>query len=545
MADSTEPAFERQKDGPVEFITGILQASTEYAVIGTDLDGTIVLWNEGACRLYGRVQADVLGTVSIGQLLPPAEVAAGRLRDMMREALRQSKWEGILTQVDRAGAEFPARLVLTPRRDAFGKPNGFLLISKDVTREASRAEETRDAQRRAREAARRAEDILRDTRERFTMLVDSVQDYAILMLEPDGRIASWNSGAQRLTGFSTQQMLGQHLRRLYVPEDVTAGRAEADLHLARSGGKCEHESLHLHADGSQRWTSMALTAINDAGGMQRGFAVVMRDMSEHKRFETEILRLNAELELRVRTRVRDLEAFSYSVSHDLRAPLRAINGFSQILVERHRAALPEQGQRFLDNILQASEQMGRMIDDLLDYARLGRSGVDMVPVDVGEVLAQVCKNLQARIEECGATISVQAPLPAVIANPTLLNAVFTNLIGNALTYRQPGRDPVIRVAQCPTPQPARSERAQATLMVEDNGIGIDPDYFEKIFTVFQRLHTDEQYPGTGIGLSIVQRSVGLMDGHVGLESQPGNGTRFFVTLRLAGETPDAPWRRVR
>lgn len=492
MADSIEPVLGQQADGPVEFITGILQASTEYAVIGTTIDGTIVLWNEGASRLYGMPESAVLERASIDCLHPPAEIAAGRVRDMMRETLRQSKWEGTVAQRDHGGREFTARLVMTPRRDAFGKPIGFLVIAKDVTREALRAQEAREAQRRAQAAARRTEAHLRATEERFRMLIDSVQDYAILMLEPDGRIASWNSGAQRLTGFTAQQILGQHLRRLYLPDDVTNGRAEADLQRARHGGKCEREGWQLHADGSQRWTSLALTAICDAGGMQRGFALVMRDMTERKRFETDILDLNMELEQRVRTRVRDLEAFSYSVSHDLRAPLRAINGFSEILVERHRAAMPEQGQRYLDNIVLASRQMGRMIDDLLDYARLGSSGVDLRGVDLDDVLAEVCQNLQARIDECRASVVVEQPLPAVKGHPTLLNVVFANLIGNALTYRDGDRAPQIRIAQAATPAAVDSERTYVTVVVEDNGIGIDADYFDKIFTVFQRLHTDEQ-----------------------------------------------------
>jgi PAS domain S-box-containing protein len=219
----------------------------------------------------------------------------------------------------------------------------------------------------------------------------------------------------------------------------------------------------------------------------------------------------------------DLEAFSYSVSHDLRAPLRSVSGFAEIIARRHRSSLNEEGQHYLDNIVEASARMSRLIDDLLTYARLGRTSVRRQPVSLHSLLTQIVKDLAARITETGGNLDLPTNLPVVCGDPTLLNQIFINLFGNALTYHRPDVPPLVTITW-------RVEADHVVIGVSDNGIGVPPEHHDKIFNVFQRLHSEDHYPGTGIGLAIVKKSVELLSGRVWVESAVGEGSTFSVQL---------------
>ena len=222
---------------------------------------------------------------------------------------------------------------------------------------------------------------------------------------------------------------------------------------------------------------------------------------------------------------KDLEAFTYSVSHDLRAPLRAISGFAHILTRSHAGAMDTQGRHFLENIVEAGAQMGRLIEDLLAYSRLGRRTPTLRPVALRAVLEQVLTSVQPRIDAFGGVVSLPADLPIVQGDHTLLLQTFTNLVENALIYARPGVTPVVTVAW-------RRDSGAVVVSVGDNGLGIAPEYFGKIFEVFQRLHSQEAFPGTGVGLALVKRAVELQGGQITLDSSPGAGSTFNV--RLAG-----------
>jgi signal transduction histidine kinase len=275
---------------------------------------------------------------------------------------------------------------------------------------------------------------------------------------------------------------------------------------------------------------VAVTPARDADGNCTHLIGSVHDITEIRRAEEQVRQLNAELEERVvertaqlQTANKDLEAFSYSVSHDLRAPLRAISGFAEILARRHRADLNEEGRHYLDNIVQASERMGRLIDDLLTFSRLGRQAVRREPVPLRDVLDPLRRDLSAQLTDIHGTLEIADDLPTVMGDKTLLSQTFANLLGNAIIYRR--KEVPVRITVT-----WQSQDRDAIIRVSDNGIGIPSEYYEKIFNIFQRLHTEEEYPGTGIGLAIVKKSVELLGGHVWVESVEQQGSTFFVRL---------------
>jgi light-regulated signal transduction histidine kinase (bacteriophytochrome) len=223
---------------------------------------------------------------------------------------------------------------------------------------------------------------------------------------------------------------------------------------------------------------------------------------------------------------KDLESFAYSVSHDLRAPLRGIQGFSHILIDRHLESLDDEGKQYINYILQASTQMESLINDLLQYSRLGRKAVQYTNIDILPIIEAVLADLATLINDTEAKIILPQSYPIIRGDKTLLIQIFLNLIQNALTYNKPNLPPQIQISW-------RQESEYAIIQVADNGIGISEEFHGKIFTMFQRLHSEDNYPGTGIGLALVKKAVELLNGDVWVESDINQGSTFWVKLPVA------------
>jgi light-regulated signal transduction histidine kinase (bacteriophytochrome) len=227
----------------------------------------------------------------------------------------------------------------------------------------------------------------------------------------------------------------------------------------------------------------------------------------------------------------ELEAFSYSVSHDLRAPLRAITGFSHILDRRYKQELDEDGKKYIENIIEASIYMSQLIEDLLEYSKLGRKVIKLKPVSLNESIKFVINHLSDLIQKTGGIINLQDDFPDVLGDRTLITQVFHNLFQNGLIYQDENNTPELSVTwHYENRKSSEDQKKIVRVFVKDNGIGIPKDYQEKIFNVFQRLHTQEEYPGTGIGLSIVKKSIKLMSGELELISEVNKGSTFIVSL---------------
>lgn len=286
----------------------------------------------------------------------------------------------------------------------------------------------------------------------------------------------------------------------------------------------------IRPTGEILWVNAQAELIRDPSGKPVRLLGIVMDITGRKAAEEEIQKLNQSLEERVAERTaqlininKELESFSYSISHDLRAPLRAIFGFSQILVNRHRESLNDEGRQYMDYIVEASVRMEQLINDLLNYSRLGRKSLNIRTVSLTGIINNIYDDFQHKLEEIGANFIVDPGLPQIQGDESLLRQTFTNLIDNAITYRRPEVPLEINIAY-------ESTAKDHLLKISDNGIGIPQEYWEKIFNIFQRLHSEDKYPGTGIGLATVRKAISMLDGTVWVESTEGKGSTFYINL---------------
>lgn len=351
----------------------------------------------------------------------------------------------------------------------------------------------------------------------WRMMVEEVTDFAILMLDPEGHIVGWNRGAEQMIGYTSEEVMGKPAALLFPPEDVAAGRHEQELRQGLAQGRGIDEGWHIRKDGSRFWGSGVVTPVRDEQGRLICFCKIMRDITNRKHTEDALARHAREL---ARSNA-ELEQFAAVVSHDLRSPLLAISGCAQLLKEQFIDQLGDEGAELLEMMQDGVNRMGLIIRDLLAFARATSVRNQFEPVQLEEVLVRVVSTLREKIESSGATITHDR-LPQVQANATQLGQVFSNLIENAIKYAGP-QPPRIHISVTERPE-------EWELAVQDNGIGIDPAHFERIFAIFQRLHEDSQYSGSGVGLAICKKIVEHHGGRIWVDSQPGHGSTFYFTL---------------
>jgi PAS domain S-box-containing protein len=367
---------------------------------------------------------------------------------------------------------------------------------------------------------------------------------ALLVTDSTGRIRLINRQVENLFGYASQELLGQMVEML-LPERYRASHPQKrDSFFEKPTSRTLGESRELYGlrkEGTEFPLEIGLNPLATEEGLFVVSAIV--DISERKLSEQRIQNLNDELELRVQKRTaqlesanKELESFTYTVSHDLRAPLRAIDGFSRLVVEEFGKALPDEGKEFLQRVRKNATQMGQLIDDLLAFARLGRRSVLKHPVDTESIVRACLAELSKELEGRQVEISIGC-LPCCAADPSLLKQVWTNLISNALKYTRK-RDVAHIEIGCHTElRPSLNDdgttaesRLETVYFVKDDGAGFDMKYAHKLFDVFQRLHRETEYEGTGVGLAIVQRIIERHGGHVWGEALPNQGATFSFTL---------------
>jgi PAS domain S-box-containing protein len=375
-----------------------------------------------------------------------------------------------------------------------------------------------------------AEQALRGSERIFRLFLERTANYAIFHINADGKIDNWNSGAERMFGYSEEEVTGQSFELIFTPQDRAEGIPRKEMEVALKKGEAPDERWHQRKNGQRFWVSGYLISLRDESGRFRGFAKIMQDLTERKTAEEEVRIINARLEERVRDRTTELDdtnqqmqTFVYSVAHDLRAPLRAMQGFAEALLEDYASRVDEQGQDYLRRISDSAARLDALMEDLLAYSRLSQSRLSFAPVNLEEAVQNALVHLQEEITAKGAVIRVQPSLPMVSGHLATIEMALINLLSNALKFTHAGVSPRITITS-----QLRGEMART--VVSDNGIGIPEQHQDKIFGVFQRLHTQQDYPGTGIGLAIVQAAITRMKGRVGVNSALGQGSTFWFDL---------------
>ncbi len=625
----------------------MVESVKDYAIIMLDAGGCVESWNAGAEHINGYRAEEIVGQ-HFSRFYPKEDIDRGKPERELETAISEGRFEDEGWRVRKDGSRFMANVVVTALRDKAGQARGFAKVTRDIT-EPKRAEEelrlergklvaafdnteiglvlcdgqggdismnaaalkfhgftsTEEMHRRVEEYAdewelrypdgrimpydewplpramrgdhvrdyethlrnlktdyewvcsytsapvrnsagevilivmtllditvrRRAEQQVQEQLRRLGQLVEAVPD-GVVIADRDGRIVRVNRQTETLFGYARDEILGQPVEML-IPQRLAGGHG-ANLRgyfaapLIRPMGN-GRELLGRRNDGSEFPADISLAPLETLEGMQA--IATVRDATERKRVEEEIRRLNADLERRVQERTQALEAantelasFSYSVSHDLRSPLRHIAGYGEMLAKSVAGQLSEKAQRYLKIILDTSSEMGQLIDDLLAFSRMGQAEMHEAGISLNDLVQEVLGNLEmaTRGRDIAWTI---APLPGVTGDASMLRQVFVNLLDNAVKYSR-GREPAKIEVGC-----AGQEEERFILYVRDNGVGFDMQYAGKLFGVFQRLHRAEEFEGAGVGLATVRRIITRHGGRVWAEARPGYGATFYFTLK--------------
>lgn len=368
----------------------------------------------------------------------------------------------------------------------------------------------------------RAIEALEQSERQLRVLIEGVRDYALYQEDPDGRIVSWNTGGERIYGYDKNEIIGRSAALFLTPEDIQEGLLQRKLEAVARDGRFETEGWRLRKDGSRFWANIVLTALRDDDGDLIGIANITRDITEKRMADEALERYSRQLE----HSNRELEQFATIASHDLQEPQRKVKFFAGVLAEM----AGDRGDEFSTRLLSSVDRMQTLISDLLTLSRISRKGKAFRSVQLKEIVDQTLDDLQIRIQETGARVTAE-PLRTVEADAGQMQQVFQNLVSNAIKFQRPGVQPVVRISG----QMIGDLLYEIT--VEDNGIGFKPEYLERIFEPFERLHGRQQYPGTGMGLAIVRKIMDRHNGSVTAVSKEGEGARFILTLPVKQTAP--------
>lgn len=492
-------------------------ASIGDAVISTDMAGQVTFMNAIAEQLTGFPSSEAVGRPLSAVFHIVNEATRAEVESPVAKVLRTGTVVGLANHtvlIAKDGSEVPIDDSAAPIRTATGEALGVVLVFRDVS-----------DRRRAELATMRLAAIVEGS------------DDAIIAKNLEGIVTNWNPGAERMFGFTAAEMVGQSIKRIIPPDRYS--EEERILERMKRGERIDHfETIRQRKDGRTIHISLSTSPIRDGDGEIVGASKIARDISAQKEAELALRAAQAkleshalELEAKVRERtakleemVGELEAFSYSLSHDLRAPLRAIQGFTELVLSDYGDKIPE-ATDYLKRVVTAAARMDRLIHDVLAFARLSRQELTLQPVAVDRLVHDIVDE-RPELHSPRAKITIEGPLLPVIGHEASLTQCLTNFLDNAVKFVRPGTDPAVRVYTQPVDGMVR-------IAVQDNGIGISPENRQKLFNLFQRLATTQNYQGTGVGLAIVRKAAERMGGRVGVDSAPGAGSTFWVELPRA------------
>ncbi|MDQ2658656.1 MAG: PAS domain S-box protein [Bacteroidota bacterium] len=504
----------------------------DYAIIRLSKDGIIENWNKGAEKIKGYSESEIVGK-SFRLFYPSEDQASGLPEKLLELARKNGKANHEGWRVKKDGTRFWGSITMTAFHDRRGNVAGFSKVTRDLTER--RNQDLRIAQ--INDDLRMKNELLRQSEERYQRMVTEVEDYVIILLDVKGLILNWNKGAEKIKGYSAQEIIGKHFSIFYSEEDRRNGVADKVLHEAAVHGKALHEGWRLRKDGSTFWGSVVMTALHNESGGLIGFTKVTRDLTEKKVAEDRLRSTSLILEEKNRELERineELSSFAYVSSHDLQEPLRKIQTFSDRILDIEYNNLSEKGKDYFRRMQGGAARMQKLIRDILAYSRTTTSEKKLEKTDLTELLAQAKIELEVSIIEKKAVIESDR-LPTLNIIPFQMQQLFTNLLNNALKFSKPDEPPHIKIT-CEAVDGRKVNTGQLApkeyyhIAIKDNGIGFEPQYNKKIFEVFQRLHGRSDYGGTGIGLAICKKIVENHNGIISAEGLLGEGATFHIYL---------------
>ncbi len=523
----------------------LIESVVDYAVFALDRDGHIITWNPGAERLKGYTREDAIGR-HFSVFYAADDVASGKPARGLLAAEREGSFADEGWRLRKNGTRFWASVVITALRDATGELVGFAKVTRDLT------------QRHA------AEEALRASEERFRLLVTSVKDYGIFMLDPRGHVISWNEGARRIQGYEARDIIGRHFSTFYPADDVAAGKPEWELEVAAKEGRLEDEGWRLRKDGSRFWSNVVITALRDRTGTLIGFAKVTRDLTERRANELQAIEIARQIAAeeaartaaeertraltdvleRLRAQAAELERqrtvaeaasraksdFLTMMSHELRTPLNAIGGYAELIALGVRGPVTSEQRADLERIARNQQLLLGIINDVLNFSRAeaGKVTYDVGPIPLDELLVAVTQTVGPMAAAKGLALDLPPGSCDAMARGDRLKAeqVLLNLCSNAVKFTPAGGQVALSCVL---------EAERVGIRVADTGPGIPADKLEAVFEPFVQVGRALNNPseGTGLGLSISRDLARGMGGDVELTSTVDEGSRFTLWLPRA------------
>ncbi|WP_374566724.1 PAS domain S-box protein [Ideonella sp.] len=473
----------------------LVDSVTDYAIFMLDPDGRVISWNAGAQRIKGYLPSEIIGQ-SFERFYPADRVESGWPREELRRAALQGRIEDEGWRLRKDGTRFWASVVITALHDSSGQLKGFAKVTRDLTER------------------RLQDEVLRRSEEQFRLLVEGVKDYALFMLDPDGHVLTWNSGAAAITGYTASEVLARHFSMFFTDEDAAAGKPAAELAQALATGRAEIEGQRVRKDGSAYWANVIITPVWGTEGVHRGFAKVTRDLSQQRRL------------LELEQASRSMNEFIAMLAHELRNPLAPIR--NAVSVIKMQPGLPELVQKMGEMVDRQALHLTRLVDDLLDVGRIatGKLSLRKEDLDLREIVLASVDAVRPLMAAKRHQLQVDAPRHIQVhGDATRLAQLLQNLLINAARYTPPGGQVSISTAV---------DGARCITRVRDNGQGVAPEALQRIFGLFEQepgVARDPSESSLGIGLTLARTMAELHGGSLVAHSEGrGCGAMFELVL---------------
>lgn len=504
--DDLFKAFQELKESEERYRL-LVEGVGDYAIFMLDAAGHVATWNEGAKRIKGYEPQEIIGR-SFSRFYSQEDKERGYPEFELAEARRLGRFEDLGWRIRKDGSSFWANVVITAIHNPEGKLIGFSKITRDLTQKKMLEEQLY-----------RLNEELKETEERARLLVDSVKDYAILMLNLQGEIISWNAGAERIKGYKAQEIIGRHFSVFYPREAVASGFPQYELNKCLQDGRFEDEGWRIRKDGSAFWANVIITPIYNSAGRHIGYSKITRDLTEVRR-NVELMQKNQEL-MRIN---RDLDNFVYAASHDLKSPVVNLEGLIGELKQEMGAEQVKYAE-LLPWIDDALLNLKKIIGELAEVTRIDRDVQTQEEINLEDLIREVKDSLRDKILSNQVQITADFSLaPSISYSRKNLRSILFNLLSNAIKYAHGDRIPEIRIQTQYWPADEL-----VSLTVTDNGLGIPQNQKDKIFSMFRRVHTHVE--GSGVGLYLVKKILENQGDWIEVESVEGLGSSFNVFFK--------------